>query len=371
MDGTIGGQIGISAIATYRPPWVLGNDWFAGTIPRKFVHHTGIESRPISHEDEVTLAVRATLNLVGEVGCDLRQCAAVIFVSPSFIPLAVARRYFGREQARGERLALAARRFVGCLGIPRCRATGINWFCSGYSRAMSIACRRMLPAFDLGRDQFVLVVTSSRISRITDYACQQTAALFGDLATVTLLARTDSLRYPVHFELIYAQAGKQPADGVFFDFHLRQDVLAPEEGGGRRYDHERMVFSLDGMGIADAAPRAMSSATAAALSAAGLSGEDVQFVIPHQAGTGIVRLTAMKLESLGIRGEVVNGLTAEVGNVSSGSIPYGLKKMWSTLHGVVACPTAAVGNPGASEVSQGCVLLRATPLHERQARAAA
>jgi len=31
------------------------------------------------------------------------------------------------------------------------------------------------------------------------------------------------------------------------------------------------------------------------------------FVIPHQAGTGIVRFTGMKLEGCGIRGELING----------------------------------------------------------------
>ena len=79
----------------------------------------------------------------------------------------------------------------------------------------------------------------------------------------------------------------------------------------------------------------------------------------------------MKVEQLGVRGEVLNGLTMRVGNVSSGSIPYGLKKAWPRLVGTVACPTAAVGPPGACEVSQGCVILRATPRHERLARTAA
>jgi 3-oxoacyl-[acyl-carrier-protein] synthase-3 len=371
MDGTLSGRIGISAIATFEPPWVLGNDWFQGTIPRKFVHHTGIEARPVSLEDEVTMAVRAAKNLQRETGCDLADCAGVVFASPSFIPLPVAREHLPADQVRRERLQRTAQQFVRRLGIPDCLALGINWFCSGFSKACALAVERILPAVHLSENQFLLVVTSSRISRITDYACQQTAALFGDLATVTLLSRTDSPRYPVHFELLYAAAQKQPADGVFFDFHLREHVLAPDQDGGRHYDDRRLVFSLDGMGIADIAPRAMSSATAAALAATGLRPDEVRYVVPHQAGAGIVRLTAMKIEQLGIGGEVINGLTAQVGNVSSGSIPYSLKKKWNSLTGLVACPTAAVGSPGLREVSQGCVLLRATPLHERAGQAAA
>jgi 3-oxoacyl-[acyl-carrier-protein] synthase-3 len=230
--------------------------------------------------------------------------------------------------------------------------------------------RRVLPRIELRHNQFVLVVTASRISRITDYSCRQTAGLFGDLATATLLSRTDSLKYPVHFEVLHAAAEKRPVDGVFFDFHLRSGVPSPAEDGGRTIDPQRLVFSLDGMGIADVAPRAMAGAIAGGLSAAGISPADVQFVVPHQAGTAIVRLAAMKIESLGIGGEVINGHTETVGNVSSGSIPYTLHKLWPRLSGIIACPTAAVGNPGVAEVSQGCILLRATPRHQQCARAA-
>jgi len=215
------------------------------------------------------------------------------------------------------------------------------------------------------------VFTASRISHITDYGCQQTAALLGDLATATLLARSDNRTHPVHFDILHADAQKQPADAPFFDFHWRQNVPVPRADGGTQRAGERLVFSLDGMGIADIAPRAMASAVGKAIQATGIRPEDVRFVVPHQAGSGIVRFTGMKLESCGIHGEIINGLTQHVGNVSSCSIPYALKRTWQRLSGTIACPTAAVGSPGAREVSQGCILLRATPLHERQRQVAA
>src|SRR5258705_6975470 len=135
MDETSASRIGISAIATYEPPWVLSNEWFGDTIPRKFVHHTGIESRSISLEDEVTLGVRAVKNLQRETGCDLQDCAAVVFASPSFVPLPIARQHLATERAEQERLRRAAQQLVRRLGIPECRAAGLNWFCSGYTRA--------------------------------------------------------------------------------------------------------------------------------------------------------------------------------------------------------------------------------------------
>src|SRR5215470_2180933 len=108
MDAPHNTRVGISAIAAYEPPWVLGNDWFGDTIPRKFVHHTGIEARCISLEDEVTMAYRVVKSLQRETGCDLKDCAALVFVSPSFVPLTVARQYLDRDRAEQERLRRAA-----------------------------------------------------------------------------------------------------------------------------------------------------------------------------------------------------------------------------------------------------------------------
>ena len=107
----------------------------------------------------------------------------------------------------------------------------------------------------------------------------------------------------------------------------------------------------------------MASATAKALRGMGIRPEEVQFLVPHQAGTGIVRLTAMKLEEIGVHGEVINGLTSDVGNVSSCSVPYALRKTWNQLQGTVVCPTAGVGHPGDAKVSQGCIILQATEAH--------
>ena len=82
--------------------------------------------------------------------------------------------------------------------------------------------------------------------------------------------------------------------------------------------------------------------------------------MPHQAGTGIVRFTEMKLAQIGVHGEVINGLTSDVGNVSSCSVPYALQKTWNRLQGTIVCPTAGVGHPGNAQVSQGCIILKAS-----------
>jgi 3-oxoacyl-[acyl-carrier-protein] synthase III len=371
MDASSLPPLGISAIALHQPAWELENGWFGDTMPRKFAHHTGIEARGISLDNEVTMGLHAVRRLQRETGCDLAACRGLVFVSPSFIPASVARRHLDPAQVANERPGRAARQLARGLGMRRCRTIGLNWFCCGYSRALSLVCQRWAPRLDLRRDEYLLVVAASRISRITDYDCSQTAGLFGDMASATLIAPPTSRRHPVHFEIVHAAAEKRPAERPTFDFHVRPGVPVPLPDGGRTRADRRLVYSLDGMAIAEIAPRAMSAAVADALAAVGLPGNAVNFVVPHQAGTGIVRFTAMKLEEHGVHGELVNGLTRRTGNVSACSIPHALRQTWPRLAGLIACPTAAVGSPGRPEVLQGCILLRATALHERQATAVA
>lgn len=363
--------LGISAIAVHEPEWTLDNGWFGPEMPRKFRHHTGIEARGISLDDELTMAVAAVRRLVSQTGCDLADCRGILLVSPSLIPPSVAHRYLGPTAAACERPGHAAKALVRRLGLDHCRTVGINWFCSGFARAVALLHDRWAPRGLIDDDGFALVVVTNRISRITDYGCRQTGGLFGDMATATLVAPVTSARYPVHFVIEHAHATKVGVDRPAFDFHVADTVSVPTVAGGSRIDRHRLVYSLDGMAIADAAPRAMAAAVAEALTATGLSGADVDHVVPHQAGAGIVRFTGMQLEPLGIHCPPLNGMTTRTGNVSACSIPHALHHAWNDLHGLVACPTTAVGSPGRAEISRGCILLRASAAHEPGTSAAA
>jgi len=363
--------LGIAAIAIHTPDWQLDNGWFGAAMPRKFAHHTGIESRGISLDDEVTMGMQAVRDLQRETGCRLADCRGIVFVSPSFLPASIARRHLDPAAAERERPSVAARELAGRLGVPGCRTIGLNWFCCGYSRAFALVCGRWAPRLALRPDDYLLIVTASRISRITDYGCTQTAGLFGDMAAATLVVPTTSRRHPAHFEVVHADAEKRPAEKPAFDFQRRPRVPVPTPAGGVDHAAERLVYTLDGMAIAEIAPRAMSAAVARALADAGVPGDDVNFVVPHQAGSGIVRFTGMKLEEHGIGGELVNGLTRRTGNVSACSLPHAIRDTWHRLTGLIACPTAAVGSPGRPEVLQGCILLRSTALHDRLGSAAA
>ncbi len=354
---------GISALSIFQPPWVLPNEWF-DAIPTKFVKHTGILRRPVSTEDEVALAMHATENLVNESGCDLADCAGVVFTSPSFVPASLAHKHLGPESARNEQLNRAANRFVTRMGLQPRRVAATNTFCAGYAKAMAIIQEKFRPTIDLGENEFILLVTASQISRITNYSCRNTAALFGDMATATLISRVDSQKYPVHFELLHANVDRVETNRPFFDFAHRTEAPVPTLGGGTSIESERIVFSLDGMAIADAASRAMAASASEMLDVLNLNANEVEHLIPHQAGVAIVRLAEMKLRDSGFTGEVTNGLTCDIGNVSSASIPYAISKKWHELSGTIFCPIASVSRPGTSAVAKGCIALRSTANHQ-------
>jgi 3-oxoacyl-[acyl-carrier-protein] synthase-3 len=224
---------------------------------------------------------------------------------------------------------------------------------------MSLVLDRVGPAVELQPDEFVLLVTTSRISHITDYECPETSGLFGDMATATMISRSDSQRYPVRLELTAASTDRLPTNRPFFDFVSRNDVPVPTTDGGKQIQGKRIVFTLDGMGVADSASRAMAAASMEMAQQLGLSPGDIDFIIPHQAGSAIVRLAEMKMRDEGFTGEVVNGMANQIGNVSSGSIPYAIHRKWQDLHGNILCPVASVGRPGKPFVTAGCIALRA------------
>lgn len=350
--------VGISEIALYQPPWTLPNAWYESLLAKKFEKHTGICSRSIAEQDEVAMAESAIDRLVAQTGCSLSDCAAVILVCPSVIPQSVARKHLTASRARREQPTRLATELADTVGMQPRTILGINGFCSGYAKALSMLQRKVIPSLAMQPNEFVLVITSSRISRITDFQCRASGALFGDFATATLLSRCDSAKYPVRFDLVDADYRKQTVPRSYFDFTVKEGVEVPTPDGGRRQQDNRIVFQLDGMGIADTAPRAMAQAAQDMALYNDLSPEQIDCIVPHQAGKGIVRLTGMKLEEAGFAVEPINGGTTETGNISSGSVPHALKNHWDALGGWILCPVAAVGAPGRPEVSRGCILLR-------------
>ena len=92
----------------------------------------------------------------------------------------------------------------------------------------------------------------------------------------------------------------RPVDGVFFDFHLRDNVVVPKIDGGRAIEPRRLVFSMDMMGLGDGRRRGRWPMRPPKPSKRlDIRPSEVDFVVPHQAGTSVVRPGGDETRSVG------------------------------------------------------------------------
>lgn len=195
------------------------------------------------------------------------------------------------------------------LGANRAAAFDLSAGCSGFIYGLSVAAQ-LLKA---GAYQTALVIGAETLSRITDWEDRTTCVLFGDGAGAVVL-----------------QAGEN--QGGVLSTVLGSDGSGGEvlmvPAGGSRYPathdtvSERMHFiSMKGREVFRFAVRVLPAATRQVLQMAGLTLEDVNLLIPHQANQRIIDAAARSLNLPA--GEVYSNLE-RYGNTSAASIPIAL-----------------------------------------------
>ncbi|MCH6265203.1 MULTISPECIES: beta-ketoacyl-ACP synthase III [Neobacillus] len=142
----------------------------------------------------------------------------------------------------------------------------------------------------------VLVVGVEKLSKITDWNDRNTAVLFGDGAGAAIIGPVSENRGILSFEL--------GADGTGAK-HLYQDEYIIMNG--------REVFKF--------AVRQMGESCINVLEKAGLSKEDVDFLIPHQANIRIMEASRQRLE---LPVEKMSKTVHKYGNTSAASIPISI-----------------------------------------------
>jgi 3-oxoacyl-[acyl-carrier-protein] synthase III len=174
------------------------------------------------------------------------------------------------------------------LGARKAAAFDISAACSGFVYGMSIA----EDYIRAGRGETALVVATEKMSAIVDWEDRATAVLFGDGAGATLA------------ELLW-----RPHGGA-----LRpMDAAVLEERGH--------LVQMAGREVFKAAVRSMADAADQALARAGLTGADIDLLVPHQANMRIIESTA-KYACIPMDRVFVN--VDRYGNMSSATIPVAL-----------------------------------------------
>ncbi len=181
--------------------------------------------------------------------------------------------------------------------------------CSGFLYGVETA-RNFILA---GAVDTVLVIGAEKLSAFVDWKDRATCVLFGDGAGAAVLRSAKSRRGVL--------ASVMGSDGVL------TDLLKVPAGGSRlpagRHTVEQgdHFIKMEGKKVFVHAVRCMCEAGKHALQKAGLSIEDVDWVIPHQANMRIVRAIS---DRLGVPMERVCNNLERVGNTSAASVPLAL-----------------------------------------------
>ena len=261
-------------------------------LPEKIVTNADFASRLDTSDEWIVertgIRERRFGGTSGSLAVDAgHQALEVAGVDPSSIDLVVL------ATTTPDRLMPATAAYVqdalGCGGA----AMDLNAACSGFVYALITAAG----ICELGANR-ALVIGADVMSRITDQDDRSTAVLFGDGAGAVVLDRVDGPGALLGWDL--------GGDGS-----LRHILNC--EFGGYTYMAGKEVFRQ--------AVRVMVDSCQSALAKAGVSGEDVTLLVPHQANT---RIVSAACDRLGIPMERVALVLERTGNTSAASIPLAL-----------------------------------------------
>jgi 3-oxoacyl-[acyl-carrier-protein] synthase-3 len=241
---------------------------------------TGIRSRrhAMPHERLSDLATAAGKAAVEDAGIDAAELDVVLVATTS----------------ADEITPNAAPYVATTLGAAKANAMDIGAACTAFVTALSVGSSMI----ESGRAETVLVIGADALSRFTDFDDKRTAALFGDGAGAIVL-------------------GNQEGGGVG-PFVFGNDAELAEAIIARRDDP---VLRMDGHTTFNSATAALVSSTRDAVELAGLSLDDVDLFVYHQANARITKAVAERLE---LPMERVADYIGDIGNTSAASIPLAL-----------------------------------------------
>jgi len=195
------------------------------------------------------------------------------------------------------------------IGAVNAGAFDLSAACSGFVYGLGVA-KGLIAS---GQADNVLVIGSETLSRITDWSDRNTCVLFGDGAGAVLVQSS-----PVPGGILSTEMGCDGSGG---------DLLILPAGGSKMPATLETVASgqhfikMNGRAVFRFATRIMVDATRQVLDKAGLSVEDVDLVIPHQANE---RIIAVSMRNLKLPDEKVFRNLQFYGNTSTASIPIAL-----------------------------------------------
>ena len=199
----------------------------------------------------------------------------------------------------------AATMVQGKLGMTQGFAFDVQAVCAGFVYALSTANALIVS----GQAKRVLVIGAETFSRLMDWEDRATCVLFGDGAGALVLEAQEATGTSADRGILSTDLH---SDGRFKDLLYVDGGVSTGTTG-----HLRM----QGKEVFRHAVEKLAETAHAALDKAGLTGEDVDWIVPHQANIRIIEGTAKRMQ---VPMERVVVTVQDHGNTSAASIPLAL-----------------------------------------------
>jgi 3-oxoacyl-[acyl-carrier-protein] synthase-3 len=286
-----GKRIGITGLGVNVPDRVFTNkdlERYVDTTDEWIVERTGIRERRFATEDEALtdIAEPAAIAALADAGVEASSIDLIVVatVTPDMM--------FPTSSAL----------LADSLGMPDAAAYDLLAGCTGFMYALAQA----YSMISSGLSKRALVVGGDVLSKILDWTDRSTLVLFGDGAGAVVLEPVETGGF-LGFEL-----GADGGGG---------DSLWLPGSGSRHFENADKLVKMNGREVFKFATRVMVSSASKVLDECGLTVDDVDVYVPHQANKRIIDHAAGKL---GIPENKIVVNVDRYGNTSSGSIPLAL-----------------------------------------------
>ncbi len=284
----------VRGVGHYLPERIVANAEFESALETSdewIRSRSGIERRHFAADDETTSAMaaqaaRAALEDAG-IGPDDLDAIILATSTPDMT------------------FPSAATMVQSALGMTRGFAFDVQAVCAGFVFALSNA-QALIVA---GQARRVLVIGAETFSRIMDWNDRSTCVLFGDGAGALILEAAEGTGTNADRGIL---ATDLHSDGRF------REILYVDGGVATR---DTGYLRMQGREVFRHAVEKLAATAHDSLAKAGLTGADVDWIVPHQANLRIIKATAQKM---GLSMDHVVVTVQDHGNTSAASIPLAL-----------------------------------------------
>ncbi len=292
----------ITAVSHYVPEKILTNtdlEKMVDTNDEWIRTRTGIRERRILEKGATSdMAVKAVQQVLINRGIAAKEIDLLIVATITPDMMLPATAYVVQEK----------------IGASKAWGFDLNAACSGFLYALSVGARFI----ETGVHSKVIVVGADKMSSITDYTDRNTCILFGDAAGAVLLEPTDEKDYGIVDQCLYSDG----SGGPFLNLKGGGSLNPPTH---ETVDKKMHYVFQDGKSVFRSAVVGMADVSAEILERNHLNGNDIAWLVPHQANLRIIDATARRM---GIDNDKVMINIDRFGNTTAATIPICLSEWW-------------------------------------------